>query len=146
VPFIARWPGSVPAGVVDREHLVSGIDVLPTLCDYAGVEFPEVTGMSLRPLIDNPQAPGRPYLVAELCPDTKDLTMQGRMLRTARYKYVAFSRGRDPEMLFDLREDPGETRNLARDPARRGELERHRASLRSWCVQSRDSFVVAEGE
>jgi arylsulfatase A-like enzyme len=33
VPFIVRWPGKIPAGVVDGQHLVSGLDVLPTLCD-----------------------------------------------------------------------------------------------------------------
>ena len=96
VPFIVRWPGVVPAGAVDDERLVSGVDVLPTLCDYAGVEYPEVTGISLKPLIEDPQAPGRPFLVAELHPDTEHLEMQGRMLRDERYKYIAFSRGRDP--------------------------------------------------
>lgn len=145
VPFIVRWPGVVPAGAVDDERLVSGVDVLPTLCDYAGVEYPEVTGISLKPLIEDPQAPGRPFLVAELHPDTEDLEMQGRMLRDERYKYIAFSRGRDPELLFDLREDPGETRNLVRDPALYTELERCRALLRSWCAQSGDAFVVPGG-
>ena len=49
VPFIVRWPGVIPYGVVDAEHLVSGLDVLPTLCSWAGVDFPEVTGTSCAP-------------------------------------------------------------------------------------------------
>jgi hypothetical protein len=53
--------------------------------------------------------------------------MQGRMLRTRRDKYVVFSRGRNPEMFFDLEEDPGETRNLAFEVEGDAELDRHRA-------------------
>jgi N-acetylgalactosamine-6-sulfatase len=31
-PFIIRWPGKVPAGRVDKNSVISGIDWLPTLC------------------------------------------------------------------------------------------------------------------
>ena len=140
VPFIIRWPGVVPAGTVDQQRLVSGVDVLPTLCDCAGVARPAVTGQSLKPLIEDPGDIGRALLVAELCPDTENLAMQGRMLRTRRYKYIAFSQGRDPELLFDLQTDPGETRNLAPDPAMTGELRRHRGLLEAWCAEGGDSF------
>ena len=40
VPMIVSWRGHTPAGVVDSEHLVSGVDILPTICDYAGVTPP----------------------------------------------------------------------------------------------------------
>ena len=39
-PFIARWPGRVPAGRVDDESLVTAVDFLPTVCKLAGVEVP----------------------------------------------------------------------------------------------------------
>jgi len=142
VPFIVRWPGHIPAAVVDDHHLVSGLDVLPTLCDWAGVDYPEVTGISLRPLVENPQQAGRPFLVSELCPDTEDLEMQARMLRTQRYKYLAFSEGQNPEMLFDLEEDPGETRNLALNANGQQELDRHRTLLQEWCIQTDDPFTL----
>ena len=144
VPFMVRWPGQIPAGRVDDTHLVSGLDVLPSLCDWAGVDFPEVTGISLRPLVENPQQAGRPFLVSELCPDTEDLSMQGRMLRTQRYKYIAFSEGQNAEMLFDLEEDPGETQNLALNADARRELDRHRALLRQWCMQTSDPFITTD--
>ena len=141
VPFIVRWPGKIPAGVVDGQHLVSGLDVLPTLCDWAEVYFPQVTGNSLRPLVENPGQEGRSFLISELHPDTEDLKMQGRMLRTQRFKYVVFSQGQAAEMLFDLEADPGETCNLALDRAWSGKLEQHRALLRQWCVHQDDSFA-----
>lgn len=40
VPFIARWPGNVPAGKVDDVSLMSAVDLLPTFCEIAGVELP----------------------------------------------------------------------------------------------------------
>ena len=70
--------------------------------------------------------------------------MQGRMLRTRRYKYVVFSRGRNPEMFFDLGEDPGETRNLALEVEGDAELDRHRALMRHWCAQTGDSFAATD--
>jgi N-acetylgalactosamine-6-sulfatase len=39
VPFIAWWPGRVPAGTIDNETIISGVDLLPTFCSFAGVEI-----------------------------------------------------------------------------------------------------------
>ena len=41
VPFIARWPGKIAAGKVDDTSLISAVDLLPTLCEVAGVKLPE---------------------------------------------------------------------------------------------------------
>lgn len=40
VPFIARWPGKIPAGKVDKSSLISAVDLLPTFCEVAGVKLP----------------------------------------------------------------------------------------------------------
>jgi N-acetylgalactosamine-6-sulfatase len=40
VPFFVRWPGKVAVGKVDNVSLISGVDLLPTFCDAAGVELP----------------------------------------------------------------------------------------------------------
>jgi arylsulfatase A-like enzyme len=39
-PFIVRWPGHVPAGRVENDSVVAGVDFLPTLCKLAGVQPP----------------------------------------------------------------------------------------------------------
>ncbi|MGY8690906.1 MAG: sulfatase-like hydrolase/transferase, partial [Verrucomicrobiales bacterium] len=39
-PFIARWPGKIPAGKVDKTSLLSAVDLLPTFCEIAGVTLP----------------------------------------------------------------------------------------------------------
>ena len=41
VPFIARWPGKVPAGKVDKKAIFSAVDLLPTFCEIAGVKLPD---------------------------------------------------------------------------------------------------------
>ncbi len=40
VPGIAYWPGQVPAGRVESEAVVAGVDWLPTVCRLAGAEIP----------------------------------------------------------------------------------------------------------
>lgn len=40
VPFIVRLPGKVPAGVTNNTTNLAGVDVLPTLCTFAGVKLP----------------------------------------------------------------------------------------------------------
>jgi N-acetylgalactosamine-6-sulfatase len=41
VPFIARWPGKIKAGVIDDSSLISAVDLLPTFCEIAGAKLPE---------------------------------------------------------------------------------------------------------
>jgi arylsulfatase A-like enzyme len=41
VPFIVRWKGNIPAGRVDEETVICGVDVFPTVCAVAGVALPE---------------------------------------------------------------------------------------------------------
>lgn len=40
VPFLVRWPGHVPAGRVDRDSVIGGVDLLPTLGTLCGVPIP----------------------------------------------------------------------------------------------------------
>ncbi len=37
MPFIARWTGTIPAGIEDTSSVMSAIDVSPTICRFAGV-------------------------------------------------------------------------------------------------------------
>ena len=57
VPLVVSWKGVTPAGRIDRGHLVSTLDVLPTICDYAGVRPPpSMRGESLRSVIEKPES------------------------------------------------------------------------------------------
>ncbi len=141
IPFIISWDGMIPAGVKDASHLVSQIDILPTLCDYAGVRSPvDFTGRSLRPIIDDPEATWRNCLVVELADYEPDRQRKGRMLRSARFKYNIYSSGLRNEQFFDLGADPGEKNNLINDPDYKEEIEEHRNMLTEWLEKTKDTF------
>ncbi len=40
-PWVVRWPKHVPAGVVDTDHFVEGIDIMPTILDALGLPLPD---------------------------------------------------------------------------------------------------------
>lgn len=119
-----RWPGTFKPATVDQ--LTSIIDVFPTLAELAGVapaarETAQVEGRSLVPLLRNPQAPwsGR-NLVTHVgrwggmkpgAPPEKFGTGIGQCgIRDSRHSLV---RGKNDWELFDLKADPGQTRNIA---------------------------------
>ena len=58
VPLLVCMAGATKAGLVDREHLVStGLDILPTMCDFAGIAPPAgLDGQSIRPARRRPIA------------------------------------------------------------------------------------------
>ncbi|MFM1550235.1 MAG: sulfatase [Lentisphaeria bacterium] len=145
VPLFISLPGHIPPGIVDTKHLAGGVDLVPTLCDFAGIAPPpDIDGQSLRPVIDDPSLSGRDYLVCELHPDPQHRDSGGRMLRTSQYKYNVFSHGERPEQLFDMHVDPGETRNLATAAAHAETLAHHRELLRQWMTATGDGFAAAQ--
>jgi arylsulfatase A-like enzyme len=140
VPFIVSGAGVRRRGVIDTKTLVSGVDLLPTICDYAGTAVPEIVrGRSLRNAVESGEG-GPPYVVSELL--YGDASRAGRMLRTNRFKYVVFNSGARPEQLFDLELDPGEVRNLARSAEARNVLLEHRKLLNQWLERTADRFRI----
>jgi arylsulfatase A-like enzyme len=139
VPFIVRVPGG-PAGRVDDRHLISnGLDLYATICDLAGVDLPlGIEGRSVLPLLDAPDAPWTDHLVAET--HWRGNNCDGRMVRTAQFKYVAYSWGAYREALYDLKNDPGEMVNLAVRSTYAVVLQQHRDLLRAWCARTSDTF------
>ncbi|MCX7007235.1 MAG: sulfatase-like hydrolase/transferase [Kiritimatiellaeota bacterium] len=134
VPLIVAPPGAKPA--VDAPHLASGLDIMPTLLDYAGIAAPaSLEGRSLRPLVDGKQVAWRDFVASE-CSTGGD----ARMIRTARYKYIAFARGENRELFFDMEQDPGEMKNLVAESALAAEVTRHRELLKQWLLDTKDNF------
>jgi choline-sulfatase len=127
IPLIVSWPGHLPEGRVDRRHLVSSsVDLLPTLCDFAGITAPAgLPGRSIRPIASGKHpANWRDDLLVEFT--------GGKSVRTSRYKYAIWKEGQPKEMLVDLERDPGEMKNLAGDPAAAPVLSDLRERLRRY--------------
>jgi len=112
VPGIIWGPGhAVAPRVVD--DLVSLIDVGPTMMDLAGAAVPNwMEGRSLLPYLNGTPVEPRPYVFSE---HAGDRILSGTtfmtMIRTPRWKLVHFADSEEGQ-LFDLQEDPRETRNL----------------------------------
>ncbi len=107
IPLLMRLPGRIePGTIVDQP--VSQIDFMPTIMDYCGMPIPEgLHGSSMRPLVEGRDVPWRDYAFCQRA-------NQGRMLRTDRYKF--FLRDKPGVVaLYDLKEDPHEDENLAKD-------------------------------
>ncbi len=144
IPLIFAGPGVSGGGRLVEQPLVSLMDLLPTLCDCAGIAAPgERWGMSLRPWLEGKNPGAREFLVSEWYSEWGYTISPGRMIRTPRYKYTRYLEG-DGEELYDLENDPGETRTLVDDPASGKALEEHRTRLRRHVEATDDPFFSLE--
>ncbi len=110
-PLIVAAPGLVQPGRAAR-GLVELVDLYPTLVDLAGLAPPPgVGGVSLRPLLDDPERAWRQAAFSFRAASPPRLA---RSIRTARYRFTEWPDG--SRELFDLRADPGERRNVASLP------------------------------
>ncbi|MGE0130271.1 MAG: sulfatase [Blastocatellales bacterium] len=125
-PFIARWPGKIPAGVVNRQPAMT-IDLLPTLAKLAGAEAPKnIDGLDIWPLLANKRNARSPHDALYF--------YWGRELHAVRsgkwklhlphpYQHLEIAGGGGKPgryvrqeiglSLFDLEKDIGETTNVA---------------------------------
>lgn len=90
VPFLVRWPGVAKAGL-ESTAFVSAADIVPTILDATGVEFPRAFhGTSLRPTLATPAAPEgwRDYLVGEFHYHGSTGFFPRRAIRDGRFKLI----------------------------------------------------------
>ncbi|MFJ9693958.1 sulfatase [Kitasatospora sp. NPDC101183] len=136
VPLVVTGPG-VPAGAVDERLVAAGLDLIPTLCDLAGLDTPQgLPGRSLR----------APEEHASVVVETRweipgFNNALGRMVRSGPHKYVCYAWGDHREQLFDLAADPGELVNLAVDARHAPLLDRFRGLLAEHCAAAADPFA-----
>jgi len=105
--LIIRVPGMSQRGRNNEtDALVETVDLYPTLLDVCGYTVPEhLAGASLRPVIKNPQHPGKDAAFT--------YWRGGTSMRTERYRIVSYRKGTPRVELYDHKTDPHETRNVA---------------------------------
>ena len=157
-PILLRWPGRIPAG--RRDELVSSIDLVPTILSAAGATSPAgLPGLNLLPLVQQDRPLNRDALLGEgFAHDIADLESPEASLlyrwcirdrwklvltydgQVNRYRAVHADRPAQPQ-LFDLRNDPHETENLAkRHPDTVADLAQRIAQW--WPLRERQTVVV----
>ena len=113
VPFVVRWPGEVPEGQVSQA-ILNLVDMAPTFLSAAGLDIPgAMTGVDQLATLCGGD-PARTWSVTENHHGTRHFHMRSYV--NQRYKITVYRDGDDGE-LFDLQEDPGEVKNLWRDPS-----------------------------
>lgn len=127
--LLMRYLSQIPPGTVNRESLISSIDLMPTLLDFCGIEAPEgLQGHSFKARCLGKDTGEFTYLFSEN-PD-------GRMLRFAHYKYVHSEiYDEEHEILFDLDADPDETTNVFGQPGYEDASAYARATLDTWLAR-----------
>jgi len=88
-PWIVRWPGVTKAGAEDAQHMVSAIDMLPTLLDIAQVEHPAgLQGRSMTPLLKGESQSGRDMVIKEYNENAGGSRDPMRAIQTKQYLYI----------------------------------------------------------
>lgn len=107
VPFIAKGPG-IKAGsrATGNTYL---LDVLPTLCDVAGIEIPDtIQGTSFRPVLEGTQSHIRDVLYGAYCGGTKPGIRCVKQGDWKLIKYDVMDGTVRETQLFNLRANPHE--------------------------------------
>jgi len=135
MPFLARLPGTIPAGSCS-DALLDNTDIAPTLLDLAGIAIPgAMQGRSFLETLRKPGAGGKdavyyrywmhmthhwvPAHYGIRTPDHKLVFFYGMKLDAPGcFDRGPWSENTEPGLeLYDLRKDPLETRNAIHDPA-----------------------------
>tara|TARA_B110000196_G_scaffold167671_1_gene144067 strand:+ start:45 stop:890 length:846 start_codon:yes stop_codon:yes gene_type:complete len=107
-PLIIRAPNHLSSR---NNVVVSLLDLFPTLTDLSGLPLPKnLDGVSLVPILSNPQVGVRTAAISRW--------FDGASARTNQFRYTDWrdeSGEIEARMLFDLSNDPGETRNVAEE-------------------------------
>ena len=110
VPFIARWPGKIPAGKVTDEFLTS-LELVPTILAATGATAPDGVKLDGYDML--------PVLRGEMKSPRKSMFWQRRGDKAARFenwKWVDAPAGKGKGGgLFDLSADIGETHDLSKE-------------------------------
>lgn len=145
VPFIASYKGKIKTNQVNATLITNGLDLYPTICEYANVEIPkQLNGKSLKAVFEIPNTTlERDYIVVETKFDGKTaFGTSGRAVVGKRYKYVLYSWGKNREQLFDLEKDPLEMNNLAKSNSNLKNLDQYRTYLYDWCKGTNDTSFL----
>ena len=88
-PLMIRHPQLVRPGTVDKRHMVSVVDLLPTILDALGIASPKrLDGRSFFPLLKGEKQDGRTYVIKEYNENAGRSRDPMRAVQTKKYLYL----------------------------------------------------------
>jgi|WetSurMetagenome_2_1015567.scaffolds.fasta_scaffold01825_8 arylsulfatase A-like enzyme len=110
VPMIATWPKVIKAGVVSN-HISAFWDIFPTFCEVAGIKPPDdIDGISFLPELSGKEQNKHKFLYWEF-PESDG--QQAVIIGDFKAMRKNMHKDNSEFELFDLKNDPGETINIA---------------------------------
>ncbi len=143
VPLVIHAPSRFAAA--RRSENVSLVDLLPTLCDLAGIELADRAprppdGASLLPLCESPAAVRDAPVFAEITSEG----VPSPMFMVRRGPFKLMTGGGAPDLLFDIDADPEERTDLSVDPGHREVLDGlRRLAARTWDTEALEAEIRA---
>ena len=139
VPLLARYPKAIQPHTVIHDPIGTP-DIYPTLAGLAGVTIPAgLDGLDFSGFVAGKGKAPRDYVYLEM-PYAYVPWPGSRAIRTCDYMYAHVVN--KPWLLFDMRKDPWQTKNLIDDPASRslvGEMDKRLLSIMK---ESGDSWHI----
>ena len=141
-PCFFYWPGMLN-GDTEVHRVTGGIDLLPTLADFAGGKVDgTVDGKSILPLLENPAAEVEDrFLVMQLVHvlDIENREKQKYAIQSDRYRLIIGSKYDKGPALYDHHTDPGERKNIyAEHPILVGKMKQY---YQTWWADVRPRMV-----
>lgn len=88
-PWMVRWPGVTQDGALDGKHMISAVDMLPTLLDIVDAKYPaRLDGRSFLPLIRGKTQIGRDHVFKEYNENAGASRDPMRAVQTKQYLYI----------------------------------------------------------
>jgi len=124
VPCIMRWPGEIPAGETN-DSLMATIDLLPTFAALTGAKVPNdrrIDGVNqLECILGNSRSSRTTYIYNPGSASVQSKILQGNAIREGNWKLISpltvgvflEDAGSGDWELYNLKDDIGETQNLA---------------------------------
>ena len=114
VPLLIKWPGVVKPGTTSAEPVTS-VDYFPTIAEVTGLDLPEGRDIDGLSLAKHLSSQGKQKLARDAIywhfPHYRHNPGPYSIIREGNWKLIKFYEG--PMELFDLKNDLGETKNLA---------------------------------
>jgi iduronate 2-sulfatase len=150
-PLMIRLPGSDPPARA-TDALVESVDVYPTLAAIARLPAPaHLEGVSLLPLIEGQTEQVKTSARSQVAGLRENNHLMAYSVRTQRHRYVEW-RDRTQQYqlvhreLYDLGNEPQETRNIAEDPAQARVRAEHETLVAEGYASLRASAAASEKE